>query len=352
MSQKPTYGGQAVIEGVMMRGRRFVACAVREPAGEIVVTSEPLSPAIYSSRWSKIPFLRAVTILWDTLVLGTKMLMYSANIAVAEEMAKQDQAKTDRPEESGSTGSVASNENVQVVNDGVLISSGGMPTPADVDKPAGIPTGVAFGALAVALAFGVGLFFVLPLVIVSVFDPLLNVLFADKDIASLASNILEGLIRLGIFLLYIWSISLLPDVRRVFQYHGAEHKTIAADEAGAPLTPESIRRFSKEHPRCGTGFLLVVVVVSIFVFALLGRPPILWRILSRILLVPVVAALSYELIKFSSAHKSNPLLDWLVVRPSLALQSLTTREPDDSMIHVAVAALQRVQSEESIPINT
>jgi uncharacterized protein YqhQ len=345
------YGGQAVIEGVMMRGRRFVACAVREPAGEIVVTSEPLSPAIYSSRWSKIPFLRAITILWDTLVLGTKMLMYSANIAVAEEMAKQEQAKTARPEESSPAGDVATSGSSQVASDGVVVASGEAPTPSATPTPAAIPTGVAFGTLAVALAFGVGLFFVLPLGIVSLFDPLLNTLFANKDVASLASNVLEGLIRLGIFLLYIGGISLLPDVRRVFQYHGAEHKTIAADEAGAPLTPDSIRRFSKEHPRCGTGFLLVVVVVSIFVFALLGRPPILWRVLSRILLVPVVAALSYELIKFSSAHRSNPVLDWLVVRPSLALQSLTTREPDDSMIHVAVAALQRVQSQEKLPIN-
>lgn len=335
-----------------MRGRRFVACAVREPAGEIVVTSEPLSPAIYASRWSKIPFLRAVTILWDTLVLGTRMLMYSANIAVAEELAKQDPARTARAEGSGVADAIASGGDMQVAGDAAVSISGeppgstAAPQPVASDKAAGIPAGVAFGTLAVALAFGVGLFFVLPLFIVSLFDPILNTLFADKDVASLASNILEGLIRLTIFLLYILGISLLPDVRRVFQYHGAEHKTIAADEAGAPLTPESIRRFSKEHPRCGTGFLLVVVVVSIFVFALLGRPPIVWRLLSRILLVPVVAALSYELIKFSSAHRKNPLLDWLVVRPSLALQSLTTREPDDSMIHVAVAALQRVQSEE------
>ncbi len=340
-----------------MRGRRFVACAVREPAGDIVVTSEPLSPAIYASRWSKIPFLRAITILWDTLVLGTKMLMYSANIAVAEELTKQDQAKTARSEGSDVAGPMPTNGHIRVAGDEVLVATGGAaatsaaPSPSAIDKP-GIPTGVAFGTLAVALAFGVGLFFVLPLFIVSLFDPLLNSLFADRDVASLASNILEGLIRLAIFLFYIVGISMLPDVRRVFQYHGAEHKTIAADEAGAPLTPDSIRRFSKEHPRCGTGFLLVVVVVSIFVFALLGRPPILWRVLSRIVLVPVVAALSYELIKFSAAHRNSPLLDWLVVRPSLALQSLTTREPDDSMIHVAVAALQRVQSEEKIAINT
>ena len=320
MSQKILYGGQALIEGVMMRGRRFVAAAVRDPNGLIISTSEPITLAIYGSAWSKVPFLRAVTLLWDTLVLGTKMLMYSANIAVAEETKKS-----------------------QVASGG-----GSSAAPAEaVATNAAMPAGVAFGTLAVSLTFGVGLFFVLPLFLISLIDPFLTAQIGSADAAALASNILEGVIRLAIFLLYIWIISLMPDVRRVFQYHGAEHKTIAADEAGAPLTPESIQRFSKEHPRCGTGFLLVVVVVSIFVFALLGRPPIVWRIVSRIVLVPVVAALSYELIKFSSAHQGNPLLNWLVVKPSLALQSLTTREPDAEMILVAVAALERVKAEES-----
>ena len=319
MSQKILYGGQALIEGVMMRGRRFVAAAVRDPNGKIISTSEPITPAIYGSAWSKVPFLRAVTILWDTLVLGTKMLMYSANIAVADELKKS---------QGGMEGSVT--------------------LPArDAPADAGMPAGVAFGTLAVSLTFGVGLFFVLPLFLISLIDPFLTAQMGSADGAALISNILEGVIRLAIFLVYIWTISLMPDVRRVFQYHGAEHKTIAADEAGAPLTPESIQRFSKEHPRCGTGFLLVVVVVSIFVFALFGRPPFVWRILSRVLLVPVVAALSYKLIKFSSAHQNNLLLNWLVVKPSLALQSLTTREPDAEMIQVAVAALERVKSEEN-----
>jgi len=317
LSDKILYGGQALIEGVMMRGRRFVSAAVRDPNGKIIATSEPISSAIYGSQWSKVPFLRAVTILWDTLVLGTKMLMYSANIAVAEEVKKSNAASADAP--AADTASA----------------------------PAGLPAGVAFGTLAVSLTFGIAFFFVLPLFLVSLVDPYLTVGLASADVASLASNLLEGIIRLALFLAYIWAISLMPDVRRVFQYHGAEHKTIAADEAGAALTPESIQHFSKEHPRCGTGFLLVVVVVSIFVFALFGRPPIFWRIVSRIVLVPVVAALSYELIKFSSAHQRNPLLNWLVVKPSLALQSLTTREPDAAMIEVAVAALQRVKADEA-----
>ncbi|MDE3091976.1 MAG: DUF1385 domain-containing protein, partial [Chloroflexota bacterium] len=248
------------------------------------------------------------------------MLMYSANVALVEAT----------PPPTGSAPADAAPAN----------SAPAKPAPA-------MPTSVAFGTLALSLVFGIGLFFVLPLFLVSLADPFLSAWFANNDTAALASNVLEGMIRLAIFLAYIGAINQMPDVRRVFQYHGAEHKTIAADEAGAPMTPDVIQTFSKEHPRCGTGFLLVVVVVSIFVFALLGRPPIFWRIASRIVLVPVVAALSYELIKFSSAHRGNPLLDWLVVKPSLALQSLTTREPDAAMIEVAVAALQRVKAEES-----
>lgn len=319
MSDKNIYGGQAVIEGVMMRGKKYVACAVRDPQGNIVTTSEPLSPAIYASAWSKIPFLRAMTILWDTLVLGTKMLMYSANIAVEEEPKKNsDTAPTPSP----------------------------APARGASVAQAAIPAGVALGTVLVALAFGIGLFFVLPLVLVNFADPYLTASFASADVASFASNILEGIIRLAIFLAYIYLIGLMPDVRRVFAYHGAEHKTIAADEAGVALVPETIQQYSKAHPRCGTGFLLVVAVVSIFVFALLGRPPMEWRIVSRIVLVPVVAALSYELIKFSAAHKTNPVLNYLVVQPSLALQSLTTREPDAKMIEVAMAALQTVKAQE------
>ncbi len=320
LSDQYSYGGQAVIEGVMMRGKRFVACAVRDPQGNIITTTEPISPTIYNSRISKIPFLRAMTMLWDTLVLGTKMLMYSANIAVDEEPKKP-----------------------------AIAPSDAVPQPVVEKKepPAAIPTAVAFGTVAVSLAFGIGLFFVLPLALVSFVDPWLKNSLANADAVSLASNIVEGLIRLIIFLLYIYLIGLLPDIRRVFQYHGAEHKTIAADEAGAPLTPESIRRYSKAHPRCGTGFLLVVVVVSIFVFALFGQPPMLVRILSRVVLVPVVAALSYELIKFSAAHQKNPLLQYLVIRPSLALQAFTTREPDDKMIEVAVVALQKMKAAEA-----
>lgn len=309
---KGVYGGQAVIEGVMVRGKRFVACAVRAPEGNLVLTSEPLSSLIYASRWAKIPFLRAVTIMWDTIVLGTRMLMFSANIAVED---------GEKPAQGGDSG--------------------------EKSKSEPIPAGAALGTVLIALVFGIGLFFVLPLFLTSLADPTLAVALPNPDAASVASNLIEGAIRFALFFAYIYLIGLTPDVRRVFQYHGAEHKTIAADEADAPLTADSIQKFSKEHPRCGTGFLLTVVVVSIFVFALLGKPPIFWRVVSRIVLIPVVVALSYELIKFSSAHRNIAIFDWLVVKPSLALQSLTTREPDEKMIEVAVAALQKVKGEEA-----
>lgn len=309
----------------MVRGKRFVACAVRAPQGNLVLTSEPLSSLIYASRWAKIPFLRAVTIMWDTIVLGTRMLMFSANIAV-EEDTKEDAAKTE---------------------DAKSVKEENAKDAKAKDAKEAIPAGAALGTVLVALAFGIGLFFVLPLFLTSLVDPSLTSVFPNPEAASLASNLLEGIIRMAIFFAYIYLIGLAPDVRRVFQYHGAEHKTIAADEADAPLTPDSIQKFSKEHPRCGTGFLLVVVVVSIFVFALLGKPPIFWRVVSRIVLIPVVVALSYELIKFSSAHRNIAIIDWLVVKPSLALQSLTTREPDEKMIEVAVAALQKVKGEEA-----
>jgi uncharacterized protein YqhQ len=307
---------------------------VRKPDGEITAISEPLSAAIYSSRWAKVPFLRAVTILWDTLVLGTRMLMFSANIAVTDH-AGEEEAKSAKE----------SNRKGHAEREGKMDAKSAQETKSAKTAESGaqgIPAAAAWGSL----AFGIGLFFVLPLVAVNFADPYLNATFGNNDAASFASNLLEGLIRLGLFLAYIWAISRIPDVRRVFQYHGAEHKTIAAEEAGAELVPATIQKYSKEHPRCGTGFLLVVVVVSIFVFALFGRPPLEWRIASRIVLIPVVAALSYELIKFASAHKGNTLLNWLVVQPSLALQSLTTREPDDAMVLVAVAALRRVQAEE------
>ncbi|HJX39636.1 MAG TPA: DUF1385 domain-containing protein [Anaerolineae bacterium] len=284
------YGGQAVIEGVMMRGQTTMAVAVRDPSGNIVLHSEPLSGRVYDSTWRRVPFVRGLLMLWDTLVLGTRTLMYSANIALAEEDVK-------------------------------------LTTPAIT------------ATLVFSLTVGIGLFFVLPLVLVGLVDR-----FITSDILS---NLLEGVVRLSVLLSYLALIGLVPDVRRVFAYHGAEHKTISAFESGASLETTDVGAYSTAHARCGTSFLLVVVVISVVLFAFLGRPPMVWRMISRILLVPVIASVAYELIRFSADHRGNPLVRAFVA-PSLALQRLTTREPDESMVEVAIAALKPVLSADGV----
>jgi uncharacterized protein YqhQ len=284
------YGGQAVMEGVMMRGSKSMAVAVRNPEGEIVLHTEPLNPGIYASKASKIPFVRALTSLWDVLVLGIRTLMYSAEVALG-------------PEED-----------------------------VDFSGP------VAWGTVAISFVVAIGLFFVGPLLLVG---------FVDRFIASdFVSNILEGVIRLAMFVVYIWAIGRLPDIRRVFAYHGAEHKTINAYEAGVDLTPEAVAQHSTAHYRCGTAFLLSVMVISILIFSLLGRPPMGIRILSRIVLIPVVAGVAYEYIRFTNRHRDHPIVR-IIAAPNLALQSLTTREPDQDMLEVSITALKCVLETES-----
>jgi len=280
-----SYGGQAVMEGVMMRGSKGMAVAVRQPDGEINIHTEPLNEAIYTGTISKIPFLRAMTILWDVLVLGIRTLMYSADVALGEE------------------------EDIEF------------------NGP------VAWGTVAFSFVIGIGLFFVGPLLLVGFLDRFIE--------SSLVSNIVEGAIRMTVFIVYIWLIGRIPDIRRVFAYHGAEHKTINAYEAGAELTPEVVATHSTSHYRCGTAFLLSVMVISILIFALLGRPPMALRILSRIVLIPVVAGIAYEYIKFTNRHRESRIIQ-VVAAPNLALQKLTTREPDQSMLEVSIAALKRV----------
>jgi uncharacterized protein YqhQ len=277
------------MEGVMMRGASNMAVAVRNPEGEIVMHTEPLNESIYTGPVSKIPFLRALTSLWDVLVLGIRTLMYSAGIALGEE------------------------EDVAF------------------DGP------VAWGTVAVSFALGIGLFFVVPLLIVGLVDRFIA--------SSFLSNLLEGVIRMTIFIAYVALIGLMPDIRRVFAYHGAEHKTINAYEAGVELSPSEVARQSTAHFRCGTAFLLSVMVISILVFSLLGRPPMGIRIASRIVLIPVVAGLAYEYIKFTNRYRDNRIVR-AVAKPNLALQSLTTREPDQSMLEVSIAALKQVLDSE------
>ncbi|MEE8443158.1 MAG: DUF1385 domain-containing protein [Dehalococcoidia bacterium] len=277
------YGGQAVIEGVMIRGRRFLCVAVRRPTGQLTASLTPLN-TLYTGPVRRIPLVRGVVVLAETMVLGMKALMYSTNVSLEQE--GQEMGKW---------------------------SMGLM--------------------LAVSLGFAVGVFFLLPLFVIQFIDR-----YVDSD---LLSNIVEGVIRLSLFLTYIGGIGMIPDIKRVFAYHGAEHMTVKAHEGNDPLEIDKIRKYSTAHPRCGTAFLLVVMVIAIFVFALLGRPPMFWRIVSRVVLIPVIAGLAYEVIRFSGAHQGNAFVR-LVTRPSLLLQKMTTRQPDDDQIEVAVHAMSTV----------
>lgn len=286
------YGGQAVIEGVMMRGSRMLAVAVRDPKGQIQLHAEPLNPRIYNGRISRTPFLRGLIMLWDALSLGVRALMFSANVALGEEDAR-------------------------------------------FEGP------MAWGTMAVSFTIGIGLFFLLPAAAGKWVGNALG-------LGSLGTNLIEGLLRLALLVAYIWAIGFMPDVRRLFAYHGAEHKTINAYEAGAPLTPAAVARFPLEHPRCGTAFLLTVVVLSILVFSLAGNPVLWLRLLSRILLIPVVAGLAYEFIRFTARHLDQPIIR-AIIAPNLALQRLTTREPDAAMLEVAIAAFERVLEGEGVP---
>lgn len=287
-----SYGGQALIEGVLMRGKYIAAIAVRHPDGHIVLKEESLS-GLYRGRVSKIPFLRGIPMLWDSLGLGMKALFYSAEI-------------------------------VGQAEDPDFTMSGG----------AGLLTG------ALSIVLGLGLFMLLPSFLAGVLVPENVLVF----------NIVEGVIRLLLLIGYMTVIGKAEDIQRVFAYHGAEHKTINAHEAGAPLTVESVKTFSRQHARCGTAFLLVVVFISVLVFAPLGRPTFVIRILSRLLLIPVISGIAYEVLRFTAKHAKNPVMG-AIIKPNLALQKLTTREPDDSMLEVAITALKAVLKGEQISIS-
>ena len=287
MAEQPrfSYGGQAVIEGVMIRGRNHFSLAVRRQDGTIERHSEPLS-TLYTGRIRQVPLIRGVIAMVETMALGIKALHLSASMAV------QDQAGDDGAE---------------------------------------IPGWMLGATLALSLVLGVGVFFLLPLLFVWLLDSYMP--------SDLVSELVEGGFRLVMLVGYIWVISFLRDIRRVFAYHGAEHMAVHAYEAGLPLDVSNVRKFPTPHPRCGTAFLLTVMLVSIIVFALLMGPPIEWRILSRILLIPVIAAVSYEIIRFSGAHQ-NSLIGHALAWPGLLLQRLTTRVPDDSQIEVAITAME------------
>ncbi len=265
----------------MIRGQRFATVVARRPNGELATRVTALS-SLYTGAIRRIPLLRGVIVLAETLALGMTALAYSANVTLEEEEKELGRWSM-----------------------GLMLT--------------------------LSLGMAVVLFFLLPLFLVSLFDRLYD--------SAILSNVIEGIIRLSMFLAYVWGIGFMPDIRRVFAYHGAEHMTVKTHEAGEPLEADNVRRHTTAHPRCGTAFLLVVMVVAIVVFAFLGKPPMLLRILSRVVLIPVIAGISYEVIRFSGAHQGNPLVR-VITAPSLLLQRLTTRRPDDSQIEVAIHAMQ------------
>ena len=279
------YGGQAVMEGVMMRGKEGVAISVRQPNGELNVVRQPLA-GIYKGRLREMPLVRGIIVLVETLVLGTQSLLHSAQVASAEEAGEK------------------------------------------------IPTALLWGTVAASLALVVALFLMVPLFVTRyLIDPYID--------SALLSNVFEGLIRIGIFIAYLKVISLIPYIKRVFAYHGAEHKVVNAYEAGVPLEVESVKSYSTAHARCGTAFLFIVLIVAIFVFALVGQPTLWIRILSRIALIPVIAVIGYEIMKFGAVHINNKIVRVLLA-PGLLLQAITTREPDDSQLEAAISALNEV----------
>ena len=277
------YGGQAVIEGVMMRGRKTRVTAVRRPSGGLALDIQPL-PTIYSGRMRRTPLIRGIIVLIEAMVLGIKSLLYSANVSLEDEEEK-------------------------------------------------ISGGLVWALVVVSLTFAVALFFMAPLFLTKLFDPYIN--------SSLVFHLIEGFIRLGIFIAYLKLMTLVPDIKRVFAYHGAEHKTVNAYEAGVPLEVEAVREYDTTHVRCGTSFLFAVLIIAIIVFALVGRPAVWLMVLSRILLIPVIAALGYEFIYFGANHIKNGFVR-AILAPGLWLQTLTTREPDDSQLDVAISALSKV----------
>lgn len=278
-----TYGGQALIEGVLMRGQKALAIAMRAPTGEIVVHTEALA-GLYQSRLAKIPFLRGVILLWDALGLGMKALIRSANLQTGED--------------------------------------------EKLEGPA------LYMTMALSMGLGIGLFFLAPYGIGKLGEWLgLNVW---------AAAVLEGIFRLLLVVGYIWAIGKMEDIHRVFQYHGAEHKTINAFEAGVELTPENVAKFPLEHPRCGTSFLLTLVLLSVIVFSFLHPLSVPLQIVGRLVLIPLLAGVAVEYIRWTANNLSSPLVK-AIIRPNLALQGLTTREPDLAMLEVAIRSFNEMR---------
>ena len=282
-----SYGGQAVIEGVMMRGKHAVAIAMRNPEGEIVTHVEKLG-GIYKTKIAKLPFLRGLVLLWDALGLGMRALTISANTQTGED--------------------------------------------EKLEGPA------LYFSLGLSLLFSVGLFFLLPAAAGGLAEKYLHW-------NSFTGNLLEGATRLALLILYVWAIGFMEDIKRVYGYHGAEHKVINAYENGAELTPEKVATYSREHARCGTAFLLTLVIFSILIFSLFPPISIGVRLLSRVLFIPILAGIAYEYIRWTAEHLDSKIVQ-AMIKPNLALQRLTTHEPDLEMLEVSIEAFNTMQDAE------
>src|SRR6187200_1401895 len=286
------YGGQALIEGVMMRGRDAIAVALRHPDGRIVWAQERLDQGtVHGHRAAKWPFVRGLVVLYETLVVGTRWLIRSAGLQ-------------------------AEDEGIEIGKSGIALMLG------------------------ITAVLGIGLFFILPLVIAT---------FTAGNIENdFVQHFVEGLVRVLIFIGYLALISRTPDIHRVFQYHGAEHMTIHALEADKPLRPDEIRRFPTAHPRCGTEFLVVVILISIIAFSLVGRQAPLVMIASRILLIPVIAAVGYEVLRIGARHRGNPVVK-VIMWPGILVQMITTKQPTEDMIEVAIVSLEQAIAADGDP---
>jgi uncharacterized protein YqhQ len=285
------YGGQALIEGVLMRGRNAIAVAFRHPDGHIVWASEPLNTGPHGWRLAGAPFVRGLVVLYETLVVGTKWLIRSANVQVGDD------------EELGK-GTVAL-------------------------------------MLGFTLLVGLGIFFLLPLVVAT---------FTTANVeGDLAQHLVEGLVRVALFLGYLALISRAPDIARVFQYHGAEHMTIHALESGNPLTTANVRRYPTAHPRCGTEFLVVLIALSIIAFSIVGKREPLVMVGSRIVLIPVLAAVGYEVLRWGAKHRANPIVK-AIMWPGILVQMITTKQPTDDQIEVAIVSMQEALAADGEPV--
>jgi uncharacterized protein YqhQ len=286
-----SYGGQALVEGVLMRGRNAVAVALRHPDGRIVWATERLDSGVHGSRFARLPLIRGLVVLYETLIMGSRWLVRSASLQASQE--------------------------------GVELGKGGIAV-----------------MLLITLVAVVGIFFLLPLFVASA---------AAGSQSGLVQHLTEGLVRVALFVAYLLLISRSADVKRVFQYHGAEHMTIHALEHSDPLTTEHVRRYPTAHQRCGTEFLVIVIVLSILAFSLIGRQEPVLMIVSRILLIPVIAAVGYELLRFGAKYRSNPIVHALFL-PGIWVQRITTKQPTDDMIEVAIVSMEQALEADDEPL--